>query len=358
MVKMRGLHLMPLLMILFWVTVIFGFLFLPTFFSRFSSQKSINIYSWTEVIDPRKVAEFQKETGIKVNIGYFESNEELYAKIKLTKGAGYDLIVPSDYMVETFIKEENFLQKIDKSKLPFWRRLNPLLLDHYYDPKNEYSIPYLWGIYGLAVNKKHFGPDVDKNWALLFNPLISKTPRVMLEDMRELMLVAAYYLFGTFEDLDEGELVDIKKVLLAQKEYVLAYAEVSAPYLLVSGQTSLALASSPYVLRIIKHNPDIDFFIPQENPVIAIDNLVIPASSNKQELVYQFIEFLFRPEVMTHHVQQTYFFPATTDVECQEVETSSKNLLASCAKKLKKVEFLRNVIPIKTVNNFLIALKS
>jgi spermidine/putrescine transport system substrate-binding protein len=348
-----------LLIIIFWITIIFGLLFLPNPFSLFSSQKTINVYSWTELIDMRKVVEFERQTGIKVNIGYFESNEELYSKIKLTRGVGYDLIVPSGYMAEQFIKEKDFLQKIDKSKLHFWPRLNPNLLRHFYDPENEYTIPYMWSIYGIGINKSYFSPDIRKDWSLIFDTTVSQAPRVLIDDIRELMIIGAYYLFGSLDKIGEQQITEIKRVLLEQKKYTLVYAEGGAPYLLASGQAPLVLVTSPYVLRVVAHNKDIDFIIPdKENPIISIDTLVIPASCTKQDLVYQFINFLFSPEVVQYHVDQTYFLPAVTDVSCKEVETSSKNILNTCARGITKFKFLKNVIPTKAINEALLFLKS
>lgn len=359
MIRLRRVQLITMLLVIgFWVAVIFGLLFFPNPFTLFSSQPTINVYSWTELIDQHKVAEFQKKTGIKVNVGYFESNEELFAKVRLTRGEGYDLIVPSDYMAENFIKEKGFLQKIDRSKLDFWNRLNRNLLGQYFDPQNEYSIPYMWSIYGIGINKKNFDEAIKKDWSLLFDPNVSHANRVLIDDMRELMTIAAYYKFGSIDNLTEQKMEILKHVLLKQKKYVLAYTEGSAPYLLATNQASLALVTSPYVLRIIEHNKDIDFVIPEGKPIVAIDTLVIPASSKKQDLVYQFINFLFTPDVVKYHVDQTYFFPAVSDVPCREIETSSKKILDSCGKQIRQFRFLRNVIPSKIVNEFWLFLKS
>jgi spermidine/putrescine transport system substrate-binding protein len=346
------------LIVFSWIAIIFGFLFLPNPFSLISSRPTINVYSWTELIDANKVAEFEEETGIKVNVGYFESNEELYARIKLNRGAGYDLIVPSDYMAENLIKEKDFLQKIDHKKLDFWHRINPHLLGNYFDPKNEYTIPYVWSIYGIGINKNYFNTDIKRDWSLLFDPAVSHAQRVLIDDIRELMIITAYYLFGSLDNLDQEKFNKIKEVLLEQKKYVLAYSEGGAPYLLASNQSPLALVTSPYVLRVIEHNKELDFIVPDKKPIIAIDTFVLPASSDKQEFVYKFINFLFRADVVQFHVDQSYFFPTVSDVVCQNIETSGKDILASCGKNITQFQLLKNVIPTHVVNDTLLFLKS
>ena len=346
-----------ILAIALWITVIFLYLFFPNPITLWQQQKSINVYSWTEVIDMRQVVEFQKQTGIKVNIGYYESNEELFAKFKVTRGSGYDLIVPSEYMVEPLL-QEGLLQKLDKSKLNFWHRLNPRLLNRYYDLNNDYAIPYLWSIYGIGVNTKCLPPDKGvPSWSLLFDQSIP-LPRVMIETAREMLLLAIYYLYGSIDAITDEKIKAAEQLLMQQKKLVISYTEVGAPYLLTSGQCPIAVAASPYVLRVVEHNPHIDFIIPREGTFAVLDTLVIPASSEKQDLVYQFINFLYKPETLAFHVNRTYFLPPTTDVACKEVNVSSKKLLMACAKSLTDFEFFRNVIPIDRVNDFWIALKS
>ena len=202
------------LIILFWVSVFFSFLYVPLFIQTINPSKSINIFSWTEMFDQAAIAEFEKQTGIKVNIAYYESNEELFAKLHMTKGKGYDLIVPSDYMIES-LKAQGLLQKIDHSQLDFFQTLNPQLLALYCDPKNEYSVPYVWSVYGIGIERDAFAHN--NNWGLLLDPTVSQLPRVMIEDMRELMLLSAYYLYGSIDGIDQDKIDQIVHLLRDQK---------------------------------------------------------------------------------------------------------------------------------------------
>ena len=106
-------------------------------------------------MDPGVIADFEKETGIKVNLNYYSSNEELIVKLKATKGEGYDLIIPSDYAVKSLSKK-NSSKTIDRSKSAFWNEINPALIGHFFDPENQFSIPFEWEIYGFGIDKEYF----------------------------------------------------------------------------------------------------------------------------------------------------------------------------------------------------------
>ncbi len=335
--------------IFFWLAIIAAFLILPGWWPTKSATRTINVFSWTELIDGKKIAEFEERTGINVNIGYYENNEELYAKVKITNGEGYDLLMPTEYMVDTLIQEK-LLQKIDRKKLPFWNKLDPRLLDLYADPKNQYSIPYLWSMYGIGVNKSFFAPgsQIPESWRAIFDPTISTGPRTMLEDPRELILVAAFYLFGSDQNINEQKMQAITKLLVDQKKYVLAYGDYTAPYVLASGQVALALVATPYILRILPENDDLSFILPDEGTFAMIESFVIPAASTKQDLVYEFINFLYEPEVMQYHADKTCFFPSRQDVPAPDM----------AYEKYQNFQFFRNIVPEEMVNEFWLLLKS
>jgi spermidine/putrescine transport system substrate-binding protein len=341
--------------VIFWVVLIFGFLWTPWIIKKVQPC-TLNILSWTELIDREKIAAFEQRTGIKVNVGYYESNNELFVKLKVTKGAGYDLIIPSDYLVEHLIKE-SLLQKLDHARLNFWHRLNPHLLHQSYDPGNEYAIPYVWSIYGLGINKKFFNAPVPAQWSLLFNAQLPG-PVVMLEDALETILLTGFYLYGSVEQLDAAKLEQIKTVLAAQKRNVISYTDSGAPYLLISDQAAVALTSSPYIARLVEQYPYIDFVVPDQGTFMVIDNLVIPALSTNQDLVYKFINFLYEPEVLAFHLRKNYFLSPTTDVPTVPVTVTSKQWLAPTAEHFTQFHLFNDMISLRSINQLWLALKS
>jgi spermidine/putrescine transport system substrate-binding protein len=340
-----------------WIILIFAFLYSPLLL-EYWQRKTINVFTWTEMIDSQEIVEFERETGIKVNLSYYESNEELFAKLRMTKGLGYDLIIPSDYMLEEFINT-GILQKIDKTKLDFLDRINPAFMNLYCDPNNEYSIPYVWSVYGIGFNKTILPQmRVDNPWSLLFDTHVTHASRVMIEDARELILLMAYYLYGSIEHIDEQQLDRIQELLCEQKKYVVSYTDVGASYLLGSREAALALSTSPYILRTMAHDSSIDFIIPTQGSFAVFENIVIPAHSNHQDQVYSFINFLYKPERMKKLVETTYFFSSLQDAPVDNMPPHIRPFFSFNQQSFAKMQFFKNVIPRSIVTALWTQLKS
>lgn len=336
----------------FWVGISILFLFLPNIVERFYDSKSITVLTWPTLLDTQKLAAFEQETGIKVNLRYFESNEELFAKLKETKGVGYDLIMPTDYMVDLMIKE-GLLKKIEKTKLTFFNQLYPHLVGNYYDPNNAYSVPFFWGIYGIAINKDHFGATLPQaSWSLIFDPAKAQQYTSVVDEARELILMAAQYLYGNRESLNDEELAAIKKLLLQQKKWVEVYTEDRANYLLASKECPVAVLLSAVVARVMRHFKNIDFLIPEQGSFLVIDSFVMPITTKKDDLIYQFLNYIYKPEVLTYYIEKYgYFSPISTI-------PSTSAIAMPTEEQLKKTAFLKNIISKKQMSDIWIALKS
>ena len=141
--------------------------------------KELNVFSWSEYIPQEVVNGFTKETGIKVVLSTYESNEAMYAKLKLLGAKGYDLVVPSGYFVEV-MAQDNLLAKLDKSKIKGLDNLDPASLNQPFDKGNALTIPYMWGTVGLLVNKKAVDVSTIKSWKDLARPEFKG--RVLLSD--------------------------------------------------------------------------------------------------------------------------------------------------------------------------------
>lgn len=285
-----------------WVAVLFGFLFLPTFTSYFQ-RNTLNVFIWSGVIDPKIFKEFERRTGVSVNVTYYGGDEELIVKLLATKSKGYDLIMPSDHVVNFLIKNR-LLKKIDKSKLNFYDKLNPKFLGHYFDPKNEYSIPGEWYVLGLGVNKQLFPQGIPQaSWSTVFDPALMPENVGVINDSREMIGLAIYYKYGKLRPINEVEVDEIKRVLVEQKRKVEAYTDFRGDFLLESGNCSVVIVSSVYIWKTIRRNPNTIYLVPKEGTFLGIENYVIPNSSTKEEKVYQLLNFLFEPEVQRHNFE-------------------------------------------------------
>ncbi len=299
--------------VLFWIALIFGVLYWPEE-SFFKSNRAINVFVWGDILDPSVVADFQKETGIKVNMNFYASNEEMLVKLRATGGKGYDLIIPSDYSVKILI-EDDLVKPINKSKLNFLPHLNPKLMNLPFDPKNIYSIPFEWEVFLIGIDKSYFADRrLDPSWKLVFDVNNISYLITMINDPIQTIDLVAFYLYGDVKQITDSQLQEITDLLIAQKKYVNAYADFRADYFLATKNSSAVIASSSYLWRTMKKFPFVGFVMPKEGSFVSIENICIPKPSKKEDLTYQLINYLYTRSSMKTHYENFSIFPATTDV--------------------------------------------
>ncbi len=255
------------------------------------------VYNWSEYIDPQIYDDFEAEFGIHVTEDTFASNEELLARIQ-AGAAGYDIIVPSDYMVEIMI-EEGLLAEINHDNIPNLANLDDLFSDPPYDPGLVHCVPYQWGTTGIGYNADMFDEAPD-SWGYLFDPDMAAEYAgqiTMLNDARESIGAALKYLGYSVNSTDEAELAEARDLLMQQREWIYAYDSDQYEDLLSSDETVLSHGWSGDFFMIAVEDERIWYAIPQEGGVIWADNLCIPASSTRQYTAETFINYLLRPEV-------------------------------------------------------------
>jgi len=330
--------LLRLFIVCLWTALIFLFLF-STYGTRYlSHEKSINLFLWPMIIDEKVIQQFQKETGIKVYVSYYESNAELYAKLRATKGGGYDVVVPTDYAMDLLVNDK-MIKKLDKTKLPFFDSIRPFLLGNYFDPKNDYSVPYYLGVYGLGRNKNAFKDYFPQaSWALIFDKDRINYKICMTDGPREAILIAAYYLYGSIDGIDDPvKLREITTLLIEQKKWVEVYSSLRVEELLASGSCPVAVGINADARKVMRENKNIDFSIPKEGSFVTIDSFVILASSQKEDLAYQFINFLYRPDIVAHNSAVYGFCPPLAYMDRKGVACPSPDVF-------RNLEFFRNVL--------------
>ena len=277
-------------------------------------------------------------------------------KLKATRGVGYDLIIPSDYAV-AMLAEEGLLKIIDRTKLPFWEEINPQLLGHHYDPNNNFSIPYEWEIFGFGIDKNYFAKyPLKPSWKMIFDRQTISYNITMINDPFEAIQFAAFYLFGPIDHLTPLQAKEVRKLLMQQKRWVEAYAEFRGDYFLATKNCPVVLASSSYIWRTMRQFPFVSFAVPEEGTFITIENLSIPAASEKTDLVYRFINYLYKPSTIAAHYKTFGFFPATLHaLENTDLEPEAKKLLHS---NFKNYHFIRRLLPEQQMRDLWIEVKS
>lgn len=305
--------------VLFWLGAIYAFLHLPALYEYFVPQKRIKILAFADILNADYLADFERETGIEVQMNYFENNNELFVKLRESQEAGYDLIMPSEYVVE-LLRKEGLLKKIDTTQLTFWPDMYPALLNHYYDPNNQYTIPYFWGIYGIGYDQDYYGEvGPPATWGLIFDPNLAPPCIGMIDDVREMVLLAGLYLYGDIRDLKLEQLSEIQELLMKQKQWVRAYSDMRTDYVLLAKTCPISVVVSSDIARAMRFYENIKFLLPEEGSFALIDSFAMPATSNKEEYVYAFLNYLFSPEVLQKYINKFGFFPPTKSVQSPDV---------------------------------------
>lgn len=315
-----------------WLACIIIFLYGPQYMQTWRTNKTITILAWPTAIDAEFLNDFEQETGIKVHINYYENNEEMLVKLQTTSNAGYDLIMPSDYAV-SLLREKKLIKKIDKTKLSFIQEIEPFFHGMYYDPTDEYTIPFGWGVFGIGINTLSLSTNKEIGWDIVFDPLYNPRSYVsMPDDAREDSMLAAYYLFGYMNHLDARQVEAVKRLLIEQKKWVASYTDLRADYLLISQAVPIAVTLSTEISKALEDYSFIDFIIPKEGTFAVIDILALPATSNN-ELVYQFLNYLYTPSVLQKYIDKHGFLPVLKTVKQQPIFNSIgslENLFSKC----------------------------
>ena len=260
-----------------------------------NDQEQLNVLNWTSYIPDSIIRDFEKETGIKVNYSTYSSNEELLAKVSNAKEGTYDLIFPSDYMIE-IMKDRELLEKIDKSKLTNINNLNSNYLNLEYDVNNEYSLPFIAASTVISVNKEKIKEDIT-SYNDLLNPKY-KDEIVLIDDQRIIIGMALLANGFDMNSTDPNELEIAENWLLKLKPNLKAYDSDSPKNFLIFEEASIAVLWNAEGAIAKQENSNIENIFPKEGFALSIDNFAILKNSDNQEEAYKFIDYILRPEVM------------------------------------------------------------
>ena len=257
-----------------------------------NGQTVLSIYNAGEYIDEELVSAFEAEYGVRVNYSTFASNEEMYTK--LLGGTVYDIIVPSDYMIEKLI-EDKLIQKIDKSKVTVYDDLYDGLITDY-DPGLEYSVPYFWGNVGIVYDAtKIDSADVEaEGWAVLKNPKY-KGLIYMYDSERDSFMMALKALGYSMNTTSEKELEEAYKWLEEIGDTMdPAYVTDEAIDGLITASDGkyMGMMYSGDAAYILSENENMRYFAPEEGTNMWTDAMVIHAKSEAVDLAYEFINFI------------------------------------------------------------------
>lgn len=261
------------------------------------SAGELCIYNWGEYFDPDAIAMFEEETGIKVTYDEYETNEVMYPLIA-NGAAQYDLVCPSDYMVQRMISE-GLLEEIDFSHVPNMKYIDAEFMEasRSFDTENKYSVPYLWGTVGILYNKTMVKETVD-SWGILWDKKYQDNI-LMQKSVRDAFGITLKYLGYSLNSTDEGELEQAKNKLIEQKKsgVVQAYVVDEVRDKMIGGEAAIGVIYSGEALTCQAANPDLEYVIPKEGSNLWIDSWVIPKGAKNKENAEKFLDFQCRPEI-------------------------------------------------------------
>jgi spermidine/putrescine transport system substrate-binding protein len=306
--------------------------------------EELHVYNWSEYIDPEIYADFEQEFGVKVIEDTFASNEDLLAKLQ-AGATGYDIIVPSDYMVAIMI-ELDLLAELNYDNIPNFKNIDDTFKDPPYDPGNKYSVPYQWGTTGIGYNADEF-EDAPDSWGYFFDPEMAAPyagKMSMLNDSRESIGAALKYLGYSLNTTDEAQLEEAKQLLIQQKEWVSTYDSEGFEDLLAAGETLLAHGWSGDFFMAAEEAENVWYVIPEEGGVIWADNLAIPKTAPSQYTAEVFIDYLLRPEVGAKVSNYTWYAsPNKAAEEFIDAEILEEPAIYPPPEVMDRLEFIRDV---------------
>lgn len=291
--------------------------------SEESSANIINVFNCADYIDEDLITKFEEETGYTIRYSTYDTNENMYSK--LTSGSSnYDLVFPSDYMIEKMISED-LAEEIDFSNIPNFKYINKEYTNLSYDPENKYSVPYMWGTVGIIYDPEVVTEPVT-SWDILWNEKY-KDEVVLFNSVKDTMGVALRRLGYSMNsrNIDEINAATDSLIELKKKKIVKAWVVDEVKDMMISGEAAIATVWSGDANYIMGENPDLKYVVPEEGSNKWFDCMVIPKGAKNKEGAEAFINFLTDPENSKQNVDYIeYYTPNTATFEMLDEETKDR----------------------------------
>ncbi len=286
-----------------------------------SDKRVVTLLNWGEYLDPDLLIEFNEmHDDFEVVEKRVTSNEEMYA-ILSTEGHGYDMCVPSEYLVERMMVED-MLAKIETDNIPNYKYVQKMAESRSFDPDSSYSIPYMYGTVGILYNTTMVDEEVN-SWDILWDEKYAGNI-MMYKSVRDSMMVALCRLGYSINTTDEDEINEAMEMLIDQKPLVLAYGTDEIKESMISGSCALAVDYSGSAVEAISINPDLSFVVPDEGSNIWVDNIVVLKDTQNMEYCEEFINYLCDPEIAARNSEYIgYTVPSDDAIAMVDLEWSS-----------------------------------
>lgn len=287
-----------------WMALFLAVVMFLSMVSFASAQEVVKLYNWFDYMDPEVLKIFEDETGIKVECMYFTQNEEMLVSMRANVGA-YDVVIPSDYMVERMIKE-GLIQEINMDNVPNYAYIKENLKHADYDPESKYTVPFMWGTLGILYDTTRVSEDEVTTWKVLWDEKYANDI-IMMNSLRDTMGIGLIMNGYSMNSSDRKELKAALDILREQKPLVKAYYVDETKDMMMNGEAALAVVYSGDALYAMDGNENLDYAVPEEGSNIWIDPFVIPTHAKNKENAEKLINFLCRPDIAQMNCEYIYY---------------------------------------------------
>jgi Spermidine/putrescine-binding periplasmic protein len=298
---------------------------------------TLTVFNCYDYIDPAVLDLFEEETGARIDYCNYTTNEEMYTKLE-AGAAEYDIIFPSDYMVERLIAQD-MLEELDMSAIPNREGLLDWIKVTDFDPESKFSVPYMWGTLGFLYNKDMVTEEVT-GWDVLFNEKYAGSI-IMMNSQRDALAIALKQLGFSLNTRNEDELRAAADLLIEQKT-----KGITSGYLLdetkdkmVGNEAAIGVVYSGDAIYAMEKNPSLEYCIPAEGTNVWVDTMCIPKGSRNKECAEAFINFMCREDIALMNVEYIYYSSPikaaaeaidTGDERCNAAMNPTEEQIANC----------------------------
>lgn len=323
-----------------------------------ANAEDLYVYNWGDYIDEELIEQFEEETGYNVVYETFDSNESMYVKVN-SGSSPYDIIFPSEYMIEK-MESEHMLLEIDKSLLPNLQNVDDYFLDQPFDPGNKYSVPYFWGTVGIVYNTEIYDQlaiDYPQSYTDLWNPALVDNV-LLLDGAREVVGSSLNGLGYSLNSTNDQELDQAKQNLLNLAPNVKGVVGDEIKMLMANGEAAAAIVWAGDAQLIQEDNENIEFVTPAEGSNIYLDNIAIPKTSQNTQGAHAFINFLMDNEMASINTEYVGYSSPITEV-INEPEHLEDETYYPDVEVMENLEYYANLEPesLKRYNNIFLEFK-
>lgn len=258
-----------------------------------AEPRRLNLFIWSEYLDPALVTKFEREHDCKVVIDLYEDAESMLAKLE-TGGAAYDLVVPTDYLIPRMIRR-GMLAQLRHENIPNLTNLAPRFRNPPYDPGNRHTVAYQWGTLGVLARPAADQP-LPETWGVIFDEKLAPGPVVLMDSMRDLLGAALKYQGHSLNSTNLAELRAARDLLLRAKRRARSLdGSVAAKNKVLGKSAQAAIVYSGEGLRAMSEDASVKYFVPKEGSLVWVDSLAVLAKSPNRDLAERFINFILEP---------------------------------------------------------------